>query len=54
MILPEYHLRKECVCRRCGWKWRLRKIGRPPQCPGCHSSYWDRERIMLDRRKASA
>lgn len=32
----------QCVCERCGrvWETRVRSV----QCPGCHSSYWDRPR----------
>ena len=45
-------------CERCGHRWLPRgtcpcercrsKFGRPKYpkvCPGCHSDYWDRQRI---------
>lgn len=30
------------LCFRCGHIWLPRKLGRPVQCPRCHSTIWDR------------
>ena len=40
----QYPVGTECACLRCGKPWRTRQAGRPPQCPNCHSSYWDKPR----------
>lgn len=44
---------QKCKCLRCGKIWTPRVLN-PVACPGCKSSYWNRERVrlsMADARK---
>ena len=45
-----------CECKKCGYRWIPRTLGKPARCPKCQSKQWDkpdaRTRKELDDLKS--